>query len=59
MLVKIEQNRMVPTIQDFVLFDKKWLTIFAKMVGKGEEALETGENMGGAGKPFVALKFNW
>ena len=28
MLVKFEQNRMVRTIQNFELFDKKWLTIF-------------------------------
>ena len=28
MLVIFEQNRMVRTIQNFVLFDKKWLTIF-------------------------------
>ena len=28
MLVEFEQNRMVRTIQNFVLFDKKWLTIF-------------------------------
>ena len=28
MLMKFEQNRMVRTIQNFVLFDKKWLTIF-------------------------------
>ena len=32
MLVKFEQNRMVRTIQNFVLFDKKWLTIFDKML---------------------------
>ena len=28
MLMKFEQNRMVQTIINFVLFDKKWLTIF-------------------------------
>ena len=28
MLVKFEQNRMVRTIPNFQLFDKKWLTIF-------------------------------
>ena len=27
-LIKFEQNRKVQTIQKFVLFDKKWLTIF-------------------------------
>ena len=32
MLVKFEQNRMVRTIQNFVLFDKKWLTIFNKVL---------------------------
>ena len=32
MLVKIEQNRMVRTIQNFELFDKKWLTIFDKVL---------------------------
>ena len=32
MLVKFEQNRMVRTIQNFDLFDKKWLTIFDKML---------------------------
>ena len=32
MLVKFEQNRiMVRTIQNVVLFDKKWLTIFDKV----------------------------
>ena len=31
MLVKFEQNRMVQTIQNFVLFDRKWLTIFDKV----------------------------
>ena len=31
MLVIFEQNRMVPTIQNFELFDKKkWLTILTK-----------------------------
>ena len=28
MLVKFEQNRIVQNIQNFVLFDKEWLTIF-------------------------------
>ena len=28
--LKFEQNRMVRTIQDFDLFDKKWLNIFDK-----------------------------
>ena len=28
MMVKFEQNRMIRTIQNFELFDKKWLTIF-------------------------------
>ena len=27
MLVKFEQNHMVQTVQNFVVFDKKWLTI--------------------------------
>ena len=31
-LVKIEQNRMVRTIQIFELFDQKWLTIFYKVL---------------------------
>ena len=31
-LVTFEQNRMVPTIKNFVRFDKKWLTIFDKSV---------------------------
>ena len=31
MLVEFEQNFMVRTLQNFVLFDKKWLTIFEKM----------------------------
>ena len=30
MLVKFEQNRMVRTIQNIELFDKKWSTIFDK-----------------------------
>ena len=32
MLVKFEQNRMVRTIQNFVLYDKKWLTILEKVL---------------------------
>ena len=32
MLVKFEQNRMVPTIQKCELFDKKWLTLFWQSV---------------------------
>ena len=32
MLVKFEQNCMVRTIQNFELFDKKWLTIFDKVL---------------------------
>ena len=32
MLVKFGQNRMVRTIPIFVLFDKKWLTIFDKVL---------------------------
>ena len=32
MLMKFEQNRMVRTIQNFELFDKKWLTIFEKVL---------------------------
>ena len=32
MLVKIEQNRMVRTIQIFELFDQKWLTICYKVL---------------------------
>ena len=32
MLVKFEQNIMVRTIQNFELFDKKWLTIFDKVL---------------------------
>ena len=31
MLVKFEQNRMIRTIQNCMLFDKKWLTIFDKV----------------------------
>ena len=30
MLAKFEQNPMVQTVQNFDLFDKKWLTIFDK-----------------------------
>ena len=32
MLVKFKQNRMVRTIQNFDLFDKRWLTIFDKVL---------------------------
>ena len=32
MLVNFEQNRMVQTIQNIVLFNKKWLTTFDKSV---------------------------
>ena len=32
MLVKFEQNRMVWTIQSFVLYDKKWLKFFDKVL---------------------------
>ena len=32
MLVKFERNRIVQTIQIFELFDKKWLTIFDKVL---------------------------
>ena len=32
MLVKFEQNRMVQTKQNFEPFDKKWLTIFDKVL---------------------------
>ena len=32
MLVIFEQNRMVRTIRNFLLFDKKWLTIFDKVL---------------------------
>ena len=28
MLVKFKQNRVIRTLQNFELFDKKWLTIF-------------------------------
>ena len=31
MLVKFEQNRMVRTVQNFDLLDKKYLTIFDKV----------------------------
>ena len=31
-MVKFEQNYMVRIIQNFVLFDKKWLNIFDKGV---------------------------
>ena len=31
-LVKFEQNCMVQTVQNFVLFDKKWLIIFNKVL---------------------------
>ena len=31
-LVQFEQNRMVQTIQNFVPFDKKWLTSFDKVL---------------------------
>ena len=31
MMVKFEQNRMVQTIQNFDLFDKKWLSFFDKV----------------------------
>ena len=31
-LVKFEQTRMVRPIQNFELFDKKWLTIFDKVL---------------------------
>ena len=34
MLVKFEQNRIVRTIQNFELFDKKWLTIFWRHFGR-------------------------
>ena len=30
--MKFEQNRMVRIIQNFELFDKKWLTIFDKVL---------------------------
>ena len=32
MMVKFEQNRMVRSIQSIVLFDKKWLSIFDKVL---------------------------
>ena len=32
MLVEVEQNRLVWTIQNFELFDKKWLAIFDKVL---------------------------
>ena len=32
MLMKFEQNRIVQAIQNFELFDKKWLTIFDKVL---------------------------
>ena len=32
MLVKFEQNRMVRTLQNVELFDKKWLTNFDKLL---------------------------
>ena len=32
MLVKFEQNRIVQNIQNFDLFDKKWLSIFDKVL---------------------------
>ena len=32
MLVKFEQNRIFETIQNFKLFDKKWLTVFDKVL---------------------------
>ena len=32
MLVKFEQNRKIRTTQNFVLCDKKWLTIFDKVL---------------------------
>ena len=32
MLVEFDQNRTVRTIQNFELFDKKWLTIFDKVL---------------------------
>ena len=32
MLAKFEQNRIVRTIQNLVFFDKKWLTIFDKVL---------------------------
>ena len=41
MLVKFEQNRMVWTIQNFVLFDKKWSTIFDSVDGILEDVSVT------------------
>ena len=32
MLVKFEQNRMIRTIENIELFDKKWLSIFDKVL---------------------------
>ena len=32
MLVKFEQNHMVPTLQNIELFDKRWGTIFDKVL---------------------------
>ena len=32
MLVKFEQTGMVQTVQNFELYDKKWLTIFGKVL---------------------------
>ena len=32
MLVRFEENRMFRTVQSFELFDKKWLTIFDKVL---------------------------
>ena len=32
MLVEFERNHMVQTIQNFELFDRKWLTIFDKVL---------------------------
>ena len=32
MLEKFDQNFMVQTVQNFGLFDKKWLTIFDKVL---------------------------
>ena len=32
MMMKFEPNRMVRTIRNFMLFDKKWLTIFDKVL---------------------------
>ena len=32
LLVKFEQNRMVRTVQNVEPFDKKWLTIFDKVL---------------------------